>query len=119
MSDAEAKREQDEADLASMKAELQARADRIESIGYIPSDLDDLPDEAFAPVVTNEGDLREDDASDDEEGATGEDEVEATDAAEKLAKELGVDLSEIEGTGADGRVIVSDVQAAAAAKEEE
>ena len=37
-------------------------------------------------------------------------EVEATDAAVELAEEEGVDLSEIEGTGSDGKVLKSDVQ---------
>lgn len=40
-------------------------------------------------------------------------EVEATGAARRKAKELGVDLSRIEGTGAGGRVLVKDVQKAA------
>ena len=40
-------------------------------------------------------------------------EVEATDAARRQAKELGVDLSKIEGSGADGRIIVPDVVEAA------
>src|SRR3712207_3502726 len=33
-------------------------------------------------------------------------EVEATDAGRRQARELGVDLTKIEGTGADGRIIV-------------
>lgn len=41
-----------------------------------------------------------------------EEEAEATDAAEKLAAEENIDLNLIEGTGADGRVTVSDVRAA-------
>lgn len=41
------------------------------------------------------------------------DAAEATDAAEELAAELGVDLASIEGTGKDGRVTVADVRAAA------
>jgi pyruvate/2-oxoglutarate dehydrogenase complex dihydrolipoamide acyltransferase (E2) component len=40
-------------------------------------------------------------------------EVRATDAARRKAEELGVDLSQIEGTGAGGRVLVKDVQKAA------
>jgi pyruvate/2-oxoglutarate dehydrogenase complex dihydrolipoamide acyltransferase (E2) component len=40
-------------------------------------------------------------------------EIEATDAARRQARELGVDLTKIEGTGADGRIIVSDVVEAA------
>src|SRR5215213_7892820 len=41
--------------------------------------------------------------------------VEATDAARREAIELGVDLTKIEGTGTDGRIIVSDVVEAAEA----
>ena len=37
-------------------------------------------------------------------------EVEATDAAQRKARELGVDLSTVEGTGADGRITVDDVR---------
>ena len=38
------------------------------------------------------------------------DEVEATEAAERKAEELGVDLSEVEGTGLEGQVVVEDVE---------
>jgi polyhydroxyalkanoic acid synthase PhaR subunit len=37
-------------------------------------------------------------------------EVEATDAARRKARELGVDLATVEGTGADGRITVDDVR---------
>jgi pyruvate/2-oxoglutarate dehydrogenase complex dihydrolipoamide acyltransferase (E2) component len=40
-------------------------------------------------------------------------EIRATDAARRKAEELGVDLAQIEGTGAGGRVLVKDVQKAA------
>src|ERR687886_543374 len=43
-------------------------------------------------------------------------EVQATDAAERRAEELGVDLAEVEGTGQGGRITVGDVQKAAKAK---
>jgi large subunit ribosomal protein L20 len=39
--------------------------------------------------------------------------VEATDAAERRAGELDVDLGSVEGSGAEGRVIVEDVEEAA------
>lgn len=39
-------------------------------------------------------------------------EVEATDAARRKAEDLGVDLSQVEGTGSGGRVLVRDVQKA-------
>jgi pyruvate/2-oxoglutarate dehydrogenase complex dihydrolipoamide acyltransferase (E2) component len=45
-------------------------------------------------------------------------EVDATDAARREAKERGVDLTKIEGTGSDGRIIVSDVVEAAEAMED-
>ena len=42
-------------------------------------------------------------------------EIDATDAARREARERGVDLTKIEGTGADGRIIVTDVVEAAEA----
>ena len=48
-------------------------------------------------------------------GEAGEqnDKVQATPAAERKAEELGVDLSQIEGTGSGGRITVKDVREAA------
>lgn len=43
--------------------------------------------------------------------------AEATDNARAKAEELGVDIEEVEGTGQDGRVIVSDVEAFASSAE--
>jgi large subunit ribosomal protein L20 len=40
-------------------------------------------------------------------------EVESTDAAERRAEELDVDLESVEGSGAEGRVVVEDVEEAA------
>lgn len=40
-------------------------------------------------------------------------EPEVTDAAKRRAKELGVDPTNVRGTGSDGRVLVKDVEAAA------
>jgi pyruvate/2-oxoglutarate dehydrogenase complex dihydrolipoamide acyltransferase (E2) component len=45
-------------------------------------------------------------------------EVDATDAARREAKERGVDLTKVKGTGSDGRIIVSDVVEAAEAMED-
>jgi pyruvate/2-oxoglutarate dehydrogenase complex dihydrolipoamide acyltransferase (E2) component len=39
--------------------------------------------------------------------------VEATPAAERRAEQLGVDLSQVRGTGSGGRITVKDVQSAA------
>lgn len=46
------------------------------------------------------------------DAAQKEDEVNATPDAIELAKENGVDLSTVEGSGKDGRILKSDVQAA-------
>jgi len=46
-------------------------------------------------------------------------EIEATDAARREAQERGVDLTKVEGTGSEGRIIVSDVVEEAEAMEEE
>jgi pyruvate/2-oxoglutarate dehydrogenase complex dihydrolipoamide acyltransferase (E2) component len=40
-------------------------------------------------------------------------EPEATDAARRKAEELGIDLSQVEGTGAGGRILIRDVHKAA------
>jgi pyruvate/2-oxoglutarate dehydrogenase complex dihydrolipoamide acyltransferase (E2) component len=45
-------------------------------------------------------------------------EIEATDAARREARERGVDLTKVEGTGSDGRIIVSDVVEVAEAMED-
>lgn len=37
--------------------------------------------------------------------------TDVTDSAQKRANELGVDLAQVEGTGQDGRILVSDVEA--------
>jgi pyruvate/2-oxoglutarate dehydrogenase complex dihydrolipoamide acyltransferase (E2) component len=50
-----------------------------------------------------------------DEEASGEPEVDATESARKKAEELGVDLAQVEGTGAGGRVLVKDVEAASRA----
>lgn len=47
------------------------------------------------------------------EEAEEDQEVEATNAAREKAKELGLDLSTLEGTGSGGRIILRDVQRAA------
>jgi pyruvate/2-oxoglutarate dehydrogenase complex dihydrolipoamide acyltransferase (E2) component len=55
----------------------------------------------------------------DTEGIRRQGEIEATDAARREARERGVDLTKVEGTGSDGRIIVSDVVEAAEAMEAE
>jgi pyruvate/2-oxoglutarate dehydrogenase complex dihydrolipoamide acyltransferase (E2) component len=58
------------------------------------------------------------DAGPDEQAAEdnsrdGEEGPEVTEAAERRARDLGVDLSSVKGSGSGGRVLVKDVEAAA------
>jgi len=55
-----------------------------------------------APTIANANGSAEESA----EGSA----VEATDAARRKAQELGVDLAEVDGTGADGKITVEDVR---------
>jgi pyruvate/2-oxoglutarate dehydrogenase complex dihydrolipoamide acyltransferase (E2) component len=63
------------------------------------------------------GDTPEQGASRDAEASGTEDEgvgePNATDAARRKAEQLGIDLSQVEGTGAGGRILVGDVKRAA------
>jgi pyruvate/2-oxoglutarate dehydrogenase complex dihydrolipoamide acyltransferase (E2) component len=61
---------------------------------------------AAAAVVVGE-------ASTPGEAAEQKDKAQATPAAERKAEDLGVDLSQIEGTGSGGRITVKDVREAA------
>jgi pyruvate/2-oxoglutarate dehydrogenase complex dihydrolipoamide acyltransferase (E2) component len=54
-----------------------------------------------------------DEASTSGEAGEHKDKVQATPAAERKAEELGVDLSQIGGTGSGGRITVKDVREAA------
>jgi pyruvate dehydrogenase E2 component (dihydrolipoamide acetyltransferase) len=59
------------------------------------------------------------DASVAEEAVESKSEVKATPAATRKAKELGADLSMVEGTGSGGRITVQDVESAAEEQEQE
>jgi pyruvate dehydrogenase E2 component (dihydrolipoamide acetyltransferase) len=65
------------------------------------------------------GSSTDNDESAAEEDVEAESEVKATPAATRKAKELGTDLSMVEGTGSDGRITVRDVENAAEEEEEE
>lgn len=53
------------------------------------------------------------------EGQEGQDELDITPAALELADEHGLDLTEVEGTGKDGRILKSDVEGAIKQQEDE
>jgi large subunit ribosomal protein L20 len=103
---------------------------RLAEIGLdrkILADLAATEPDAFAAVVSQarnaldgepvqrriEGDRRQPAATAEPEGQKQDTEVEATEAAERKAEELDVDLSEVEGTGSEGNVLVEDVEDAA------
>ncbi len=46
-------------------------------------------------------------------GSGGGEEPNATEAAKQKAQELGLDLSQVEGSGSEGRITVKDVTSAA------
>ena len=66
--------------------------------------------ESSAEAEATEGAERKVDELEVEEAAWG---AAATDAAQRKAEELGIDLATVEGTGANGRITVGDVQRAA------
>ena len=63
--------------------------------------------------MTSAGTHTDNDVSVAEEAVESTSEVTATPAATRKAKELGVDLSMVEGTGSGGRITVQDVESAA------
>jgi pyruvate/2-oxoglutarate dehydrogenase complex dihydrolipoamide acyltransferase (E2) component len=70
------------------------------------------PGPASRPVGgTGGADRRADEAT--ERADEPKSEVHATPTAERRAEELGVDLSQVRGTGSGGRITVKDVQSAA------
>jgi pyruvate/2-oxoglutarate dehydrogenase complex dihydrolipoamide acyltransferase (E2) component len=70
-------------------------------------------------TITSAETHTDNDASVAEEAVESESEVKATPAATRKAKELGVDLSTVEGTGSAGRITVQDVDSSAGQEEEE
>ena len=102
------------------------RLAEIELDRKILADLAATEPDAFAAVVSQarnaldgepvqkriEGERRQS-ATAEPEGQKQDTEVEATEAAERKAEELDVDLSEVEGTGSEGNVLVEDVEDAA------
>ncbi|CAA9409567.1 MAG: LSU ribosomal protein L20p [uncultured Rubrobacteraceae bacterium] len=70
------------------------------SVERKPEAAAEKPDTEAAPAVAEAPDTKE------------QPEVEATEAAERRAEELGVDLSAVEGTGQEGRITLGDVEKA-------
>jgi pyruvate/2-oxoglutarate dehydrogenase complex dihydrolipoamide acyltransferase (E2) component len=100
------------------QAQLKARLDNVRAIfSEVLSYLQHSPQffrQALGPVdqttETPEETTWDTDVADEADGA---EEPEATEAARKKARELGVNLSGLEGTGSGGRILVRDVKGAA------
>ena len=67
-------------------------------------------DESAAEDSSRDGDS-------DEVPEASDEEPEVTEAAKRRAKEFGVDLSSVKGTGSGGRILAKDVEAASEAKQ--
>lgn len=88
----------------------------------ILADLAATEPAAFAAVASKVKSALGDQAAEARNGKDSQastEEVEATDAAERKAEETDVDLSEVEGSGQQGRVTVGDVEQASREKEGE
>lgn len=109
-----------ELEAASEAEEEQAKEDRDEveqPQAEAPENVVEENDAEGPDAVVGEGEPETSD-SDEADSFTEKDDIEATDAAKAKANELGVDLSEVEGTGKDGRITAPDVEAAAEQKDE-
>lgn len=104
--------------------QVQQKVDQANASGHFPADGSPPSGHLTVSAVTGNtvlqdlaaegGTASEDAAGYDNTGgdsSDGDDDSGATDAAQAKADELGVDISEVEGTGQDGRVLVSDVEA--------
>lgn len=115
-----------ELDLNGLEAQAMLKAN-LENVREILvrtlQSLDNNPDlvDSLAQMVDGSGkelegvagDLDDDSEDRKESGDEENPEIEATDAARSKAEDLGVDLSQLEGTGSGGRIIARDVQQAA------
>jgi pyruvate/2-oxoglutarate dehydrogenase complex dihydrolipoamide acyltransferase (E2) component len=88
-------------------AAAEAGVDKSEAAEQEPAGPPDAADQERVAPADAEG------SGEPESQSTPSDEVYATEAAEDAAEELGVDLTQVEGTGQDGRVLKGDVEAAA------
>jgi hypothetical protein len=89
----------------------------LQDIARIAEETAGTGERALAGAAGAIGDTLEDETDEDTEGPQTESEdagePDATDAARSKAEELGVDLSQVEGTGSGGRILLKDVKKAA------
>ncbi|HWS81029.1 MAG: E3 binding domain-containing protein [Actinomycetota bacterium] len=111
--------------IAGLVVNLEEKVDRIEEVledfeyGYaepattesierLETRLDRVEGKLDRLLVALEGGIEDGGPRAETNGAGGE--IKATDAARREAREMGVDLAEVAGTGADGQVTVEDVR---------
>lgn len=96
--------------LAELQIEEEYVDDRDRIVGRGRDEFGNVVEE----VLDDKGDVLNPSAPEEEEDRRAEDEdtgeVDATDAARRKADQLGVKLSNVKGTGSNGRVLVKDVQ---------
>ena len=82
--------------------------DLVDSLAQLAENSENTMEGEAGDLSEEESQSRKDESPEDE--SVGE--IEATDAARSKAEDLGMDLSQIEGTGSGGRIIARDVQQA-------
>ncbi len=105
----------------ALKQEIKESRDTVEGLpDQIPGGQDEVLQMLFQELLDNYAAIenaleesRKNVTNLDTERLRKQGEVNASDAARRQAKELGVDLTEVEGTGADGNITVKDVTRAA------
>jgi pyruvate/2-oxoglutarate dehydrogenase complex dihydrolipoamide acyltransferase (E2) component len=97
------------------QVQLKARLDNVRTIfSEVLASLEHNPQFFREPMSTEAlGETNEVSVRSADDVAEYREEPEATEAATRRARELGVDLSGLEGTGAGGRIVVKDVTRAA------
>jgi pyruvate/2-oxoglutarate dehydrogenase complex dihydrolipoamide acyltransferase (E2) component len=83
----------------------------LEDLARVAQETAGTAERALAGPAGTIGETPDQEAEDRDTEDTGE--PDATDAARRKAEELGIDLSQVEGTGSGGRILVRDVKEAA------
>jgi len=110
--------------LDNVRAILSEALDTIDNNPEILQDITRIAEEtagtgerAMEGAAGAIGEVPEEEPAEDSESSQAEkasaDEPDATEAARRKAEEMGLDLSQVEGTGAGGRILLSDVKQAA------
>jgi pyruvate dehydrogenase E2 component (dihydrolipoamide acetyltransferase) len=113
--------EEEEAEAAEAEEKPEAEAEPEEAEPQVAEEAEPAEEQAGATAEA-EGEREEAGATAEAgtatrerkpEGADGDGRVKASPVARRMARELGVELAQIEGTGPGGRIVKADVQAAA------